>query len=163
MGNTLHPPATLAVLAFNMAAARSSTALSSQALVVSDDSQNDQITHIYEYHSSKIDHVAILFLRQRGGRRSVEFMSKGCTFTDEHGYWNLGDNEERLDVHFNYQYQHFRPQCPLHPTVVYRFDVCFDGKRASWLGEDDKIAEIKLVHIRSFITVGRRNLLTEEL
>ena len=139
------------------------------ALVVCDQAQQvDEIVHIYEYHSSLVEHVAVLTLRQAGLRtvtvRRCEFMTRGH-MTDPHGVWFLDDDESKLTVGFNYRHRAMGDaDLPIHRSVLQRIDTRLpNGSLSVWSGVDDKAAQIHLVHIRSMAKAGRRWCPEEEL
>ena len=77
--------------------------------------------------------------------------------SDDHGSWSLSDRGI-LTVHFNYLWRIGRPaleNMPLHPTLVYRGEEGQDGAAATWVGEDDKGAQITMTWVRSRARTGK--------
>ena len=150
--------------------------LAPAVLVMPANSTND-VVHIYKYNSSDIEGPpATLYLHKKMSREgqpqcTCEFVSRWTGMTDLHGHWDLGDDDTRLNINFNCR-QGTVPTSngrarPLHASVMFRCigDNLGNGEVATWIGTDDKGADINLVHIRSLVKVGTppRMMLTEPL
>ena len=158
--------------------------------------------HIYFYHSSQFPaergfRPSMLYLHQTStqvcsvcedngipshvcagcrssSRREVEFMSRISGLTNQHGHWELTEQDNKLTIHFNCregqsdEHQCLQVGLRLHPTRLIRLAVdmglqlepgsftpmtCIAGKpvNASWEGTDDKGYVIHLVHFRSYL------------
>ena len=74
--------------------------------------------------------------------------------TDPHGSWRLYEDGFKLLVHINYQFEDAAGvEFKLHPSRMYRDQSHVheeSGLTSSWVGHDDKLAEIVLYHVKSY-------------